>query len=167
MARGVPKGYSQFELPTMGGENKQIFDLLRSQFMQSAPGMFSQLGGLAQGNQQAFEQFEAPAMRQFQQQILPGIANRYVGSGIGGSSGMQNAFAGAGKEFAEDLHSQRLALQLNSMARLMGLGDLLLQTPTSQFGLAQKPQGLGSSFFSALGHGAGTALGMAPMMFGL
>ena len=160
----APKGYSQFSLPT--GVDKDIFGLLKSQLMQSGPGAFSQLGGMAQGSPELFDQLEAPAMRQFQQQILPGIANRYVGSGIGNSSGMQNSFAGAGRDLAENLQSQRLGYQQNATQQIMGLMNLLLSHPAQQTGLVQK-QNIGYDLLKLLGSGVGMGIGNIPNMFKL
>lgn len=161
----VPKGYSQFSLPTMGQDQKGIYDLLRNQFMGNAPDIFNQLGGLAKGQSQFFEGLEAPAMRQFQEQIAPGIANRYVGSGIKGSSGINNSLASAGQGLTENLHSQRMGIHMNAISQLLGLGDLLLQTPTMQGGLTQKKPSFWQQLAGGLGQGVGQALPMAPFLF--
>lgn len=160
---GAPKGYSQFELPTMGGGQKQIYDLLKSQSLGGGGDVLSRLFGTAGGDQQGFDQMEAPAMRQFQQQILPGIANRYAGSGISGSSGMQNAFAGAGTDLAERLQSNRMGYHERARDQVMNLMQSLLGTPTSQFGLVQKPNMM-ADIMKLLGTGVGTGLGNLPLM---
>src|ERR1044071_6394499 len=134
----IPKGYSQYSLPTMGADQKHVYDMLRSQFQAGAGDVYQKLFGLAGGKSDMFEQLEAPALRQFQQQIAPGIAARSSGSGISNSSGMQNAIAGAGANLAENLQAQRMGLMERSMQNVLGLGDRLLGTQTQQFGLVQK-----------------------------
>lgn len=164
---GAPSGYSQFELPTMGGGQKQIYDMLKSQIMGGqGQDVFAKLFGTAGGSQEGFDQMEAPAMRQFQQQILPGIANRYVGSGISGSSGMQNAFANAGQGLAENLQANRMGYHERARDQVMNLMQSLLGTPTSQFGLTKK-QTPGADFLGSIGSGIGAGLGFLPKLFGL
>jgi hypothetical protein len=165
MTSQVPKGYSQFSLPTMSQDQRGIYDMLRSQFSSQAPDIYSQLGGLARGQSSFFDSLEAPAMRQFQEQIAPQIANRYVGSGIKGSSGINNSLAGAGQNLSQDLHSQRMGIQMNAISRLLGLGDLLLQTPTQQMGLTQKSPSWQSQLMGMLGTGIGSGIGSIPRMF--
>lgn len=160
----IPSGFKQFSLPTMSQDQKGIYDLLRNQFMGHAPGIYDQLGGLAKGQSPFFESLEAPAMRQFQQQIAPGIANRYVGSGIKNSSGLNNSLASAGQGLAENLQSQRLGIQMNAISQLLGLGDLLLQTPTMQSGLVQKKPSFWQQLSGGLGQGVGSAFPMLPFL---
>lgn len=134
----VPKGFGMYSLPTMGGGQADIYNMLKGQFQGGAGDVYQNLLSMAKGDQGMFEQLEAPAMRQFQQQIAPGIASRYAGSGISGSSGMQNALASAGGNLAQDLQAQRMGLMRQSMQDVLHLGNTLLGTPTQQFGLYQK-----------------------------
>lgn len=134
----IPKGFSMYSLPTMGGGQKDIYEMLKGQFQGGAGDVYQKLFGLASGNEGMFEQLEAPALRQFQQQIAPGIAQRYAGGGIGASSGMQNSLASAGANLAQDLQAQRTGIMERSMQNVLGLGNMLLGMPTQQFGLVQK-----------------------------
>lgn len=133
-----------YSLPTMGGGQKDIYEMLKGQFQGGAGDVYQKLFGLAQGSPGAFEQLEAPALRQFQQQIAPGIAQRYAGtrgqasSGMSASSGMQNSLAAAGANLAQDLQAQRTGIMERSMQNVLGLGNMLLGMPTQQFGLVQK-----------------------------
>lgn len=47
------------------------------------------------GGPNAFSDFEAPYLQQFNQQIAPGIAERFAGMGAGSSSGLNNSLAQA------------------------------------------------------------------------
>lgn len=134
----IPKGFGMYSLPTMGGGQADIYNMLKSGFEGGGGDVYKNLFGLAQGKSDLFQQLEAPALRQFQQQIAPQIAGRYAGSGISGSSGMQNSLAAAGQSLAENLQAQRMGLMERSMQNVLGLGNTLLGTPTQQFGLYQK-----------------------------
>ena len=129
-----PKGYEQYSLPTMGGGQEDIYNMLKGQFQNGGGDVFQKLFGMARGDQGTFDQLEAPALRQFQQQIAPGIAQRYAGTGIGSSSGMQNSLANAGSNLAENLQGQRMNLMQQSMHDVLHLGNTLLGQPTQQFG---------------------------------
>jgi hypothetical protein len=161
----LPKGFGQFSMQTMGPGQSQIYDLIRGQFQGGAGDVYKNLLSMASGDQGMFQQLEAPALRQFQQQIAPGIASRYAGSGISGSSGMQNSLAAAGGNLAENLQSQRMNLMQQSMHDVLSLGNTLLASPDRQYGLYQKQnmlrdlmQMLGGAGSQAAGIFGGTKL---------
>jgi hypothetical protein len=155
-AMAVPKGYSQYSLPTMGGEQKQIYDLFKGQLSGGLPQAFQQLFGMSQGNEDVFSKLEAPLLNKFNREILPGIANRYAGSGISGSSGLQNSLASAATDLGTNLQAQRAQMMQQSMRDVLGLGEHLLGMPTQQFGLAKKPPSFWQSLGGILGQGLGT-----------
>jgi hypothetical protein len=88
------------------------------------PGM-DFLQQLAGGGQGAYDVFEAPALRQFNEQIIPGIANRFSSGGLGGQSSQafQHSLNTAGTRMAEDLAAQRAGLQSGAMDQLLGYGQ--------------------------------------------
>lgn len=155
----LPKGFGIYSLPTMGGGQADIYNMLKGQFQGGAGDIYQNLLSMAKGDQGMFDKLEAPALRQFQQQIAPGIASRYAGSGISGSSGMQNALASAGGNLAENLQSQRMNLMQQSMHDVMNLGHTLLGTQTQQFGLVQK-QDLLRELMQMLGGAGSQAAGI-------
>jgi hypothetical protein len=70
---------------------------------------------------------EAEAMRQFNQQIIPGISENFGGRGLLQSSGFQQALAGAGGNLASQLaamrpqlEAQRLEFEQNRLGNLGG-----------------------------------------------
>jgi hypothetical protein len=81
---------------------------------------------LSQSPQERYSQLEAPYMRQFQNEIMPGIAEQYAGAGAMGSSGFQNAAAEAGSSLMERL----AALNLNQQNIFRG--QQLSAVPMSQ-----------------------------------
>lgn len=97
--------------------------------------MLSQLGGttgmgmewlqqILSGDESAFADFEAPIKRQFEQEVVPGIAERFAGMGSGGaqsSSAMQQTMGRAGTELSQNLAQMRSGLKMGAMQQLQGL----------------------------------------------
>lgn len=130
MGNKIPKGYQEGRLQQFTPEQMQLF-----QQMIGNLGPDSQLGKLAGGDQEAFSQMEAPAMRQFAG-MQGGLASRFSGMGMGGrkSSGFQNTMNQAGSDFAQQLQSRRMDLQRQAQQDLHGMSrDLLGQRPYDQF----------------------------------
>lgn len=70
-----------------------------------------------------FEKFEAPAMRQFNEEIIPGVANRFASMGSGGSlgsTGFRNQIAREGSNLATNLAAQRGQMQQQAIPQLLG-----------------------------------------------
>lgn len=63
------------------------------------------------GDPSAMKAFEAPYMRQYEEQTIPGIAERFGGLGAGSSSGLNQTLAQAGTGLQSDLASLRANLQ--------------------------------------------------------
>lgn len=160
---GIPTGYNMYSLPTMGPGQKDIYEMIKGQFSQGAGGAYQNLFGMASGRPEAFAAQEKQAQDFFNQQLAPGIAQRYAGSGIGSSSGMQNALAGAAGNLTTNLQAQRNQMMQQSIHDVLGLGNMLLGTPTEQFGLQKSPW---ASILESLGGGIGTGLGSLGTLFG-
>ncbi len=136
-------------------------DLFKQMFSQVSPDSFtSQLAG---GDEDMFNQLEAPALKQFSG-LQGQLASRFSGMGMGGrnSSGFQNASNQATQDFAGQLQSQRLGLQQDAIKNLMGFSDLILgQKPYEQF-LSEKPQkqpGFWHEFGTNMAGGFGKSAG--------
>lgn len=156
----IPKGYQQGQLQQFTPEQMQLFQSLFSHVM---PG--SSLSGLAGGDEEAFGQMEAPALRQFGQ-LQGNLASRF--SGMGGlgarkSSGFQNTMNQASSDFAQDLQSKRQGLQRQSLMDLMNIsGSLLGQRPYDQFLTPKQPSFL-EQLLGGLGQSGEAMKGMASM----
>lgn len=124
---------------------------------------------LGSNQQQAFDQFSSPYLQQFEEQMLPQIAERFAGAGALSSSGFGQALGGA----ASGLQSQlaQLFSQLQGQAAQQQYGQY---NQLSQQGLGYQPfayqQKQGSGGFlapmlgaaaSAFGGPIGGALGSA------
>lgn len=148
----VPKGYKQFQIQQFDPKQMEQYQQL---FGQVSPDSF--LGKLAGGDQSAYEEMEAPAMRQFSA-LQGNMASRFSGMGTGGrkSSGFQNTMNTAANEFAQDLQSKRMEHRRNAIKDLMGFSEMLMGQKPYETGLVQKQQQGG--FMSAFGGAMGKAI---------
>ncbi len=114
------------KLPTGTPEQGQFGNELIS-FLQS---MMQPGGGFALSNQydqgllqqgpDAFNQFSAPYMQQFEEQILPQIAERFAGQGALSSSGFGQSLGGAASGFQANLAQLFSQLQAQAAQRQQG-----------------------------------------------
>lgn len=99
------------------------------------------LSDLLSGSPENYANFEAPYMQNFQQNIIPQIAERFAGMGTGAgassSSALYNALAQAGRGLQTDLAGLRSGLQNQSASQ----GLQYAQLPFSQrlAGLSAQP----------------------------
>ena len=109
--------------------------------------------GILNNDPSAFAAFEAPAQRQFNEQIIPDLAEQFAGMGAGGlsSSGFRNAAVGAGTDLSERLASMRAGLRESAASNLMNLGQQAL-TPHTQYQQTNPgSQGAGGGIMQGLG----------------
>lgn len=95
------------------------------------------LQNLLSGSPEAFQGFEAPFMQNFEQNIVPTIAERFAGAGTGGalsSSGLNQALAQAGRNLQTDLAGLRSNLQFQALPQALGFAQ---QPFSNRFGIAQ------------------------------
>lgn len=115
------------------------------------------------GDESAFAEFEAPIKRQFEQEVVPGIAERFAGMGTGGaqnSSAMQQTMGRAGQELSENLAAMRAGLKsdaLSKLAGLMGIGQ--------QQGVENMYQPYEPGVFDQFARGAGAGAGKSGMQW--
>lgn len=118
-----------------------------------------------------FQNIEAPAMRQFNEQIIPDIANRFASMGSGGSTGstaFRNQVNREGSNLASNLAAQRTGMQQQGANQALGYGQaqnqnfmqLLQQAmqPT-QNTYSQPTGGLFGPLLGALGGGLASGYG--------
>jgi hypothetical protein len=132
--------------------------------------MFSGLGGtsmsalqylqsILSGDESAFKDFEAPIKRQYEQEVIPMISERFAGLGSGGSqnsSAFQQTLARSGSELSQNLAALRAGLKGQAIQQLQGLAGLN-QQPTSQFAYDPGAYGIVGGFLQSVGEGAGKA----------
>ena len=174
----MPKGYNIFS--TLSPEQQTILSQIL-QSMQGRTGAVSAQPTFGAGESYIqrilggdTSQFEAPLMRQFNEQIIPGLAERFsaAGSGAQRSSAFQQALGAAGADLTERLGSLRGQLQLGALSPALQyasapasqLQELLgLQTqglvPKKRSTLQEALIGLSGELGSALGSGLTGGLG--------
>ena len=120
----------------------------------------SNLQQLLSGDPEAFAKFEAPYQRQFQEQTVPGLAERFSGMGAGaqGSSAFGQQLGQAGAGLSEGLASLRGGLQQGAMGQLASL--LGIGMGASPFENIFRPQtgGMGQAMAPGIGAGIGSGL---------
>lgn len=152
LKENVPKGYRQGRTSNYTPEMMKLF---RSLFSQLGPD--SDLYRMAEGDEDYYEDMEAPAWRQFQE-AQGDLASRFSGSGMGArkGSGFQNAVNQQSSDFAMGLQSRRQDLQRQAIKDLMGMsGDLLNQRPYENYLVPKYGAGAGGSGGSSGGSGSG------------
>jgi hypothetical protein len=105
-----------------------------------------------------FNSFAAPQLRQYNQDIVPGISEQFAGMGAGGlsSSGFRNAQVQGATDLSERLGAIRANLRQSGAQGLQNIGQLGLQS------FQQNVQQPGSEgFLSTVAPAIGTALGTA------
>jgi hypothetical protein len=163
------------QLPTMTREQQQgLTQLLQQIFGGGAAGFGEStdyLRGLLSGDPEAMRAFEAPHLRQFQEQTLPALTERLTGLGAGGgrASGAAQALSQAGQSLQEKLASLRADLQGQAAQQLMStyLQGAGLGLGVRPFGYQYEPgrEGLFGSLAGGLGQGFGG--GLAGLLAGL
>ena len=125
---------------TLSPEQEKIFTLVQ-QLLQG------QLGGEGQ------QAFEAPFLRQFQEQTIPGIAERFSGLGAQSSSAFQQSLGAAGAGLQENLAAMGATRQQNTITQLMQmLGiETKARSPKEKSFLEQFALGAAPSLMDALG----------------
>lgn len=159
------KKEQQEQIPTVGPEQQnlvnQLTQLLRGQL--GGQGLFGQSQNFLQdilGGDTS--KFEAPLMRQFNEQIIPGLSERFAGLGAGSSSAFQQALGGAGSGLMERLGALRGQLGLQASGQglqsILGLlGGAL--TPTFQTGIRPGSPGPLANFIAPIAGGFGKSFG--------
>lgn len=131
----------------------QLLELIR-QGLESGEGPFAEMFGSF--NEQSFNQgVRNPALKNLQEQTIPGILEKYGGGGMRGGSGMRNALTKAGVDLESQLAQlQYGAQQQQTQNRLQGL-NLGLGTQQVQNFYKPGTEGLLQSFSKGAGEGLG------------
>ena len=121
-----------------GGFGGPQQDITQSQPYQQGNDFFNSLFN----DQDFFNKFEAPAMRQFNEEIAPGLANRYASMGSGGSTGstgFRNQLAREGQNLSTNLAAQRGQMQQNAVPQMLGYAQQPVSNWMTQMQQALQP----------------------------
>ncbi len=136
----IQKGFKAGQLQQYTPEQLQLLEQTMGHV-----GPESYLSRLSQGDEDLFNEMEAPALRQFNQ-ILGGIGTRFsAGSGAGSlgtrrSSGFQNTGTAAASNFAQELQSKRQDLMRQAIKDLTGISSELLDKRPYERTITEKPK---------------------------
>ncbi len=162
MKEKTPSGYRKYNVQNF---TPAQMELLNQSFEHVNPNSYT--AKLARGDQNAFNEMEAPALRQYNE-MQGNLASRFSGMGMGArnSSGFQNASNAAAQDFAGQLQAQRQGLQRQAIQDLMGMSNDLMGQRPYDTGLVEKRQKepgfwhqAGVGFISGVGKGIGQAAG--------
>lgn len=111
---------------------------------------------------QTANMFAQPMMRQFNEEVIPGLSEQFAGMGSGGlsSSSFRNAAVNEGAGLSERIGSMRAGLRQQGAQGLQGMGaQSLAQTKENIF--RPETHGFIGNAVNALAGGVGQGLGMA------
>lgn len=108
-----------------------------------------------------YNAFAAPMLRQYNEDIIPGISEQFAGMGSGGlsSSGFRNAQIQGATDLAERLGSIRANLRQQGAQGLQNIGQMGLQSYSQNMVTDPGSEGFLSSVAPAIGTAIGTAVG--------
>lgn len=108
-----------------------------------------------------FDAFSAPMMRQYNQDIVPGLSEQFAGMGAGGlsSSGFRNAQMQGATDLSERLGQLRANLRQSGARGLMDIGQQGLNSYTQNMTTQPGTQGMLSTLAPAIGTGLGALIG--------
>lgn len=160
------------------GAIDQILQAINS--MRSGAQDITQQPGYQQGNEwlmnlfndpNFFNAFEAPLQRQFQEQTIPDLANRFASQGSGGSlgsTGFRNQLAREGSNLSTNIAALRGNMQQQAIPQLLGYSQQPFQNLLTLYNQGLQPtqntyqppsSGLIGSTLGALSGGLGQAFG--------
>ena len=178
----MPAGYTKIPTMTKGqsGFLQQLLGQLSNQSTNIGQNPLFQQGSnfiqqLLSGSPESMKSFEAPAMRQFNEQIIPELAERFSGMGAGAqsSSAFQQMLGQAGAGLSERLQSLRSGLQLGALPQALGfsqqpISNLLgfggLGLGSQAFGYVPKQKPFWQELLGSGAQGAGQILSLLPFL---
>jgi len=157
------RGERKEQVSDLTSEQQNLFKQMQAALQgEGAEGAFGNVAdyyrGLLGGDSETQQQMEAPLMRQFNEDIMPGISEQFAGMGSGGlsSSGFMNQAGRASTDLGERLGAIRAQLRQQGVQGLQGLASQGMN-PIQESVIRPREQGL----LGGLAEGAGQGLGMA------
>lgn len=153
----TPSGYKFLSLPSMTPEQMSLFRERIGQSGRYGGQAVDYLGRLAAGDEGAYEQMEAPALRTYQQRLIPELAERFQQGGMLKSSAFAGAASEGAADLAERLAAQRAGIQQRSVESLLGLESSLLGARPYESFLQPKKKKWWESLLEGIAPAAGFA----------
>ncbi len=130
--------YSQYD--TLNAGQKKTQDIYNQGLQGSSQNYFDWYNKLLSGDPGALNALDEPLMRQFNEEVIPSIAERFTSLGAQGSSSFGQAAAHAGQSLMGDLGAQRQNFIMNATDRL---GQFQQGAFTPSFGTNYEPRSRG------------------------
>jgi len=114
------------------------------------------IGNILGGDQATFDAYFKPARRGFEEETLPGIAERFTGSlgeGSQRSSSFGQALGSAARDLEENIFSQRIGMQTDALAQLMNMFNPAMSPTQHQYTTNRQPGFLENAGLSFIGSG--------------
>lgn len=124
------------QIETLSPEQKQFFQQIMGQLGPAYGQSMGLLQGFLDPNSEQYKNFEQPYLQQFEQETIPGIAERFAGAGAQGgalsSSGFGQALSSAGSNLQTNLAQMKSMMQQQAIQQILG---------QSQFAMGVQPFG--------------------------
>lgn len=120
--KGQLKGLDQVLSDVMGMRNQGQNDITQNQNYQNGSGWLNDLFN----DQNFFDKFEAPMQRNFQENTIPDLANRFASMGSGGSLGstaFRNQANREGERLQENMAAMRGGMQQQGVGQSLQYGQ--------------------------------------------
>lgn len=156
LSRSKGKKGKYGQAPTLTPQQQAYQNQVLQSLQQLTPEAFQYLSGILSQDPEALRAYEAPAIRQFQRELLPLLGEEY-----GGKAGSQGALRSGAYDIAAsqglvdlstNLAAQRASLQDQALARLQGFANIGQQQAGVPTYTPPTP-GFGQRFGSALAEG--------------
>lgn len=121
------------QLPLFGEQQEEYLDQLLGGAQGLTPDALGYLQSILGDEEGAFEDFERPALQQFEEEIIPSILERFSGMGARSSSALGQTLGRAGKDLETSLSQQRAGLKQSALQQLLGMGQLGLTRRTQPY----------------------------------
>lgn len=147
----------------LGPEQQQLYQQLQQALQGSgAGGAYGDIAdyyrSLLEDDNDTYNSFAAPEQRQFNEQIIPGLAEQFAGMGSGAlnSSGFRNAAVSAGTDLSERLGKLRAQIRQQGVQGMQGLANQGLGNYNQTVYQPRSP-----GFFENVSTGVGQGIGKA------
>lgn len=140
--------------PQQQGLQNQLIGGLGGQLSPALASLMKLIGD----DEESFNKFAAPYLRNFKTQVVPGITERFSGGDSGASSGLFNALGEAGAGLEQGLASAREGMKGDALRSLFSLLQPAMQSPFGYNQIQAQPgliQNLLSAFAGGVGQGVG------------
>lgn len=146
----------QMQFQNYTPQQQNVFNQMLEGSSQQLPQILQYLQSIISQDPEMMKQFEAPARRNFEENTIPSIAERFTSMGAQRSSAFGEQLGSAGAGLEENLAAQRGQMGSQAIQQLMALlqGGL-----TPQFENVYRPETYGflGNLLSGMGQGAGQA----------